>query len=211
MWGFIRNGRELSSKQRHKNHVSSRRRAFQIECLDDRVLLSATVAHPAAVVGVAQMADEGQTLISVYEASSGGTSTAGLATQFPMLQFKGSSVFIHVNLSGNMTTALSSLTSLGFQTVDSSAFYGAADGYAPISALPQIAVLSQLRFASPNYKPILNPTPTMGLSVAVKPASTPLTVAPRTITVVPPAPVKPVTVSLGTFHITNLATLHETL
>ncbi len=76
-----------------------------------------------------------------------------LAAQFPLLQFQGNMVSIQVNGTGDINAFASALKNLGVQVSQTSAKYGMVVGYAPISALPEIAQLPTTLDASPNYKP----------------------------------------------------------
>ncbi len=155
-----RNGRNHGPERRRKANGQLRRGLLNIESLEGRVLLASGVIQPTSSnlsdVRNGPMANEGQQLVDLYQAYLNGSTTKQLATQFPELQFQGNSVFIHTNVTGNLTTFLASMKELGFQSLDSSVYYGAADGYAPIASLPQIALLPQIRDASPVMRNFTN-------------------------------------------------------
>jgi len=104
------------------------------------------------------MANLGTDLISVYKSfyTSGGN-TAQLPGQFPLIYFQNGMIGVQVkSLGGNFNQFVTQLTDLGMQVTQSSSYYGLVDGYAPVSALPNIAQLPQTEAGAPLYKPEVN-------------------------------------------------------
>ncbi len=103
------------------------------------------------------MANLGTALVTIYKAyvTSGGD-TSGLAAQFPNVYFNQSGmVGVQLkSLGGDFNQYLQDLTNLGVQITASSTYYGALDGFAPISSLPTIAAMQQTMSGFANLKPI---------------------------------------------------------
>jgi hypothetical protein len=160
MGSFKRNGRN-QGPDRRRGVKGQRRRGFpRVESLENRVLLDGGVhgwkptSTDLADVRNGPMANEGQTLINVYQDFLKTGDASKFASSFPELRFQGNNVGISVNGTGDFNSFLTSLKNLGMQVSASSAKYEIAVGMAPISALPAIAELPQTLDATPNYKPI---------------------------------------------------------
>ncbi len=108
------------------------------------------------------MANLGTGLVGIYQAyvqSAGQTSQ--LAAEFPNIEFSGGMVGIQVkSLGGDFSTFQSDLTNVGVKVLDSSAYYGLVDGWAPVNELPTIASLPQTMAGQANYKPFVSAAPT---------------------------------------------------
>ena len=167
MGSFKAGGREQGPNRR-RDKKNARRQGFsRLEWLEGRVLLSGggggnPVWKPTSTnladVQNGPMANMGQDLIGVYQTflhSSGDVSQ--LPAKFPLLQFKGNSVFVGVNSGGgDFQQFTSSLTNMGMQITASSAYYGLDEGYMPITQLPTVAQSPLTMSGHPIYKPVLS-------------------------------------------------------
>ena len=113
-------------------------------------------AKPAAVKPAAvgtPMVDASQDLNALYNAfESGGGNMTTLASQFPSMQFQGSSVLVSVKGKGNFTTFENELTASGMTITASSAAYALVIGYVPIGSLPTVAAAPLTLSVNPSYK-----------------------------------------------------------
>ena len=160
MGSFKRNGQDHGAGRRRKGNGTVRREPLNFESLEGRTLLSTGTTQPTAIsVGNIQsgpMANEGQILISVYEAYLKGDSPSQLAGAYPLLQFQGNAVAVTVKATGtgDFNTFVSSLTNLGFQVGTPSTEYNLVEGSAGrVAALD--ALLPQVRNVAPIEKPVV--------------------------------------------------------
>src|SRR5947199_10519858 len=123
MGSFKANGGEQGPNRRRTQKQARRRNSPRLEWLENRLLLTGgdggnPVWKPSSTnladVQNGPMANLGGTLINVYETYiHNGGDASKLPAKFPLLQFKGSSVFIGVNDGGGdfnaFTTSLSNL------------------------------------------------------------------------------------------------------
>ena len=122
-------------------------------------LLLSDVWHPTSTnladVENGPMANLGGPLISLYEAFQGGeTSSAALAKQFPLDQFKGDSVLVGLTAYTDFQGFKTSLSNLGMQIVDTNPTDGLVDGCLPINELPTAAQLPQTLSGQPDLKSV---------------------------------------------------------
>jgi hypothetical protein len=169
MGSFKANGREQGPNRR-RNFKQARRRGFlSLESLESRTLLTGPSTQSLvplwtptstnvrdAVHG--PMANLGSDLVNVYASYLDHNGNAsGLPAQFPDMVFKGSTVALDLkSLGGDFNAYTTSLDNLGMQITASSAFYGIAEGYVPISQLPTVARMPQTMSGFPSYKPHTN-------------------------------------------------------
>lgn len=140
------------------------RRGFpNVESLEGRTLLSITPWKPTSTdlanVKAGPMANEGATLIAVYQAYlNNGKNAAALATQFPTLNWNNGKVAIQANAldAASFSGLTAALKNVGMDVTSTSAPYGIVYGFVPVSALPTIAGMPQLLSVTPGYKPNAN-------------------------------------------------------
>jgi hypothetical protein len=134
---------------------------LKLEALEERALLSTTWIPGTTNLADVQngpMANAGQDLIAVYQASLGSSGTSNLASQFSTIQFQGSSVGINTNWNGTGSFGdyITALKNLGMQVTASSVTYGIVEGYLPVSQLPTVAAEPQTLALAAVYKPIVH-------------------------------------------------------
>ena len=156
----------FKDKGRHQGRdlrrgTKNRRLGFlKLEFLEERVLLATTPWLPTssnlADIQNGPMANAGQDLINIYQASlSGGTST--LASQFQHdRSSSGGMVGIDTNWngSGDFNAYITGMKNLGMQVTATSATYGIVEGFLPVSQLPTVAADPQTLSLHPIYTPI---------------------------------------------------------
>ena len=126
MGSFKANGREQGPNRRRAQKQAKRRNSPRLEWLENRLLLTGgdggnPVWKPSSTnladVQNGPMANLGGDLINVYETYiHNGGDASKLPAKFPLMQFKGSSVYIGVNDGGGDFNAFTTaLTNLGMQ------------------------------------------------------------------------------------------------
>jgi hypothetical protein len=102
------------------------------------------------------MANLGSDVVGIYKAyvQSGGQ-TSQLASEFPKIEIQSGMVGLQLkSLGGDFSQFVTQLQDVGLHVVNSSAYYGVVDGWAPVNALPTIAELPQTEAGQALFHPI---------------------------------------------------------
>jgi large repetitive protein len=170
MASFKGYGRPEGPMRRRGQKNPKRQGQPTIEFLESRTLLAgdgggATQAIPAPLWRPSNtnlfdaqngpMANLGTGLVGIYKTyvQSGGN-TSQLAADFPTIEFNHGMVGVQVkSLGGDFNQFVTSLKDVGMNITTSSSYYGLAEGWAPVNALPTIAELDQTEAGQAAYYP----------------------------------------------------------
>ncbi|MFO0910301.1 MAG: hypothetical protein U0794_18485 [Isosphaeraceae bacterium] len=160
MGSFKSNDRN-QGPDRRRDDRGRRRGLPRVETLEGRVLLdgSGDIWKPTspdlADVKSGPMANQGQFLIGIYQAylRSGGN-TAGLASQFPLIQFSGdgAQVLVDVKGTGDFAAFTNTLRGIGMTVTATSSSHALVEGYIPIAQLPKLSTVPQTLAVAPGLQ-----------------------------------------------------------